>query len=157
MIRHAVLTTVAVAAISLVVFGPPDQAQDEQPPPRASEDLLARIETLRVKLLADIRASAEAGNALSQYNLGRRYADGDSFPHDAVEAVTWYRLAAAQGHAIAQLNLGLAGRLAARRQGGREPACPRAGRVLYSLMSPLAQRIQWAASLPLVRQVWMRL
>ena len=105
--RHAVLTTVAVAVLSLSVLSSPVLAQDEQQPPRASEDLLARVEALRAKLLADIRASAEAGDALSQYSLGRRYADGDGVPQDAAEAVTWYRLAAAQGLATAQLSLGL--------------------------------------------------
>ena len=107
MSRHAVLTTVAVTVLSLSVLSSPVLAQDEQPPPRASEDLLARVEALRAKLLADIRASAEAGDALSQYSLGRRYADGDGVPKDAAEAVTWYRLAAEQDLAAAQLGLGL--------------------------------------------------
>ena len=66
MIRHAVRATVAVAVLRLLALGPPVQAQDEQPPPRASEDLLARIEAFRTKLLADIRASAEAGVQLGR-------------------------------------------------------------------------------------------
>ena len=90
MIRHAVLTTVAVGALSLAVLGQPVQAQDK---PATQE-------------LADLRASAEAGEAQAQYNLGVRYTVGEGVPQDYVEAVAWYRRAAEQGHAAAQFNLG---------------------------------------------------
>ena len=88
--RHAVLTTVAVAVLSLSVFGPPVQAQNT---PSAQE-------------LADLRALAEAGDTEAQYNLGLRYANGDGVSQDDAVAVTWYRLAAEQGHARAQITLG---------------------------------------------------
>ena len=58
MIHHAVLTTVAVAVLSLAVLGPPVQAHDK---PSAQE-------------LADLRAIAEAGDTAAQFTLGLMYA-----------------------------------------------------------------------------------
>ena len=46
-------------------------------------------------------------NADAQYNLGRKYANGEGVPQDDAEAVRWYRLAAEQGNAGAQYNLGV--------------------------------------------------
>ena len=40
-------------------------------------------------------------------NLGLKYANGEGVVEDDAEAVRWYRLAADQGHAGAQVNLGL--------------------------------------------------
>tara|TARA_B100000949_G_C13975976_1_gene323103 strand:- start:340 stop:579 length:240 start_codon:yes stop_codon:yes gene_type:complete len=44
--------------------------------------------------LAELRARAEQGNAEALCQLGLVYEDG--------EAIRWYRLAAEQGHALAQ-------------------------------------------------------
>ena len=52
MIRHAVC--IAIAALSLSVLGPPVQEQEK---PSAQE-------------LADLRASAEAGDTEAQFNFG---------------------------------------------------------------------------------------
>ena len=60
----------------------------------------------QVTELAQLRALAEQGNAVAQYNLGFRYANGDGVPQDNAEAERWYRLAAYQGHADAQYSLG---------------------------------------------------
>ena len=90
MSRH-VLTTVAVAVLSLSVLGPPVQAQDNQ---SAQE-------------LADLSALAEAGATEAQYSIGVKYDTGDGVPQDDAEAVRWYRLAAEQGHVSAQNNLGV--------------------------------------------------
>ena len=90
MIRHAVITTVAVATLSLAVLSSLVQAQDT---PSAQE-------------LADLRALAEAGDIEAQYNLGV-YAAGRGVSQDAAEAVTWFRRAAEQGHAGAQFTLGV--------------------------------------------------
>ena len=57
--------------------------------------------------LERMRALAEQGMAIAQYNLGLMYANGDGVPQDYVLAVSWYRVAAAQGRAKAQSNLGL--------------------------------------------------
>ena len=84
--RRHVLTTVAVAVLSLSVIGPLVQSQDT---PSAQE-------------LADLRASAEGGDADAQTNLGYRYFGGV----DHAEASTWYRKAAEQGHVEAQYMLG---------------------------------------------------
>ena len=56
--------------------------------------------------LADLRASAEAGDAEAQRILGGMYVTGAGVPQDAAEAVAWYRRAAEQGDARAQYNLG---------------------------------------------------
>ena len=56
--------------------------------------------------LADLRASAEAGDAEAQFILGGMYVTGVGVSQDAAAAVAWYRRAAEQGHARAQNNLG---------------------------------------------------
>ena len=43
----------------------------------------------------------------AQYNLGVMYDQGDGVTEDHAEALRWYRLAAEQGHAEAQFNLGV--------------------------------------------------
>ena len=59
------------------------------------------------KLLADIRAKAERGDAQSQYELGQAFVFGDlGVAMDEVEAVKWFRKAAEQNYAEAQDNLG---------------------------------------------------
>jgi TPR repeat protein len=59
------------------------------------------------KLLADIRAKAEKGDAESQNELGCAFLVGNlGVPKDVVEAVKWYRKAAGQDYAKAQCNLG---------------------------------------------------
>ena len=49
---------------------------------------------------------AEKGNPEAQYNVGWNYFHGEGVPQDNKEALKWYRLAAEQGHAKAQFNLG---------------------------------------------------
>ena len=56
--------------------------------------------------LANLRQSAEEGNAEAQYSLGLMYSSGDGIPKDKAEAAMWYRKAAEQGDARAQMNLG---------------------------------------------------
>ena len=54
-----------------------------------------------------LRARAEAGDAEAQYYFGNLYAFGlGTQRQDYVEAMRWRRLAANQGHADAQHNLG---------------------------------------------------
>src|ERR1035438_9886500 len=60
------------------------------------------------KLLADIRAKAERGDAQSQNELGATFSVGKlGVMKDEVEAVKWWRKAAEQNNAMAQYNLGL--------------------------------------------------
>jgi TPR repeat protein len=59
------------------------------------------------KLLADIRAKAEKGDAQSQFELGNTFYFGNlRAAKDKGEAVKWYRKAAEQNDAQAQYNLG---------------------------------------------------
>jgi TPR repeat protein len=60
------------------------------------------------KLLADIRAKAEKGDAQSQYELGCAFSFGHlEVTKDEPEAVKWYRKAAEQNYTQAQYNLGV--------------------------------------------------
>ncbi|MCY3824879.1 MAG: tetratricopeptide repeat protein [Nitrospinae bacterium] len=49
---------------------------------------------------------AEAGDVKAQFKLGVMYDRGENVPQHFAEAVKWYRAAAEQGHAEAQLALG---------------------------------------------------
>lgn len=55
---------------------------------------------------AYLKNAADAGNADARNILGAIYENGQGVPVDEVEAKRWYRLAAYQGHAKAQANLG---------------------------------------------------
>ncbi len=57
---------------------------------------------------AEVKKSAEAGNAVGQYDLGRAYENGKNVSKNQAEAAKWYSKAAAQGHAGAQYCLGTA-------------------------------------------------
>ena len=58
--------------------------------------------------LDSLRAAAEQGDAAAQFDLGSMAAaEGRGVPQDGAEAVRWYRLAAEQGHALAQAGLGV--------------------------------------------------
>ena len=49
---------------------------------------------------------AEGGDAFSEYLLGLMYVKGEGVPQDFKQAEYWFFLAAEQGHAEAQENLG---------------------------------------------------
>ncbi len=55
--------------------------------------------------LADLRAKAEKGDAIAQYSLGMRYANGWGVAKDPSEVVKWFRKAAEQGLPDAQYYL----------------------------------------------------
>ena len=57
--------------------------------------------------LSTLRAKAEAGDPKAQNNLGLRYENAQGVPIDVVKAAYWFRLAAKQGYAEAQINLGV--------------------------------------------------
>ena len=88
MSRPVVCIALVVATLTACV-----QTQDEHSP--------------AAQALADLRASAEAGDAEAQFILGGMYVTGVGVPQDAAEAVAWYRRAAEQGYARAQYNLGV--------------------------------------------------
>jgi TPR repeat protein len=57
--------------------------------------------------LDEIQQEAIKGKAQAQYNLGRRYQNGEGVPQDDKKAVELYTKAAEQGNANAQYNLGV--------------------------------------------------
>jgi TPR repeat protein len=72
--------------------------------------LAAAVFAADTPLAAEWRKKAEAGDAVFQELMGECYADdvsSDGIPVDSVEAMKWYRLAADQGNAKAQRNLGV--------------------------------------------------
>ena len=54
-----------------------------------------------------MRAAAERGDALAQFNLGRAYEDGDGVPPDDEQAHLWYRKAADQRFSLAEFAVGM--------------------------------------------------
>jgi len=70
---------------------------------------------------------AEAGDADAQYLLGLAFDEGRGGTEDDVEAARWYALAAEQGHAAAQNNLGLLYHAGSSRYGTRFVAAHRRG------------------------------
>lgn len=58
---------------------------------------LTRIAAAQSDELASLRAKAERGNALAQYNLGLAYIQGRLGPTDPAEAFAWLSLAAENG------------------------------------------------------------
>ena len=60
------------------------------------------------KMLAEIRARADKGDAKAQYELGRAFFSGTlGVAKDKAEAVKWFRKAAEQNVADAQFSLGV--------------------------------------------------
>ena len=59
------------------------------------------------KPIEEVKAKAEAGDAESQVELGRRYDKGEGVVKDHAEAAKWYRKAAEQNYAKAQYSLGV--------------------------------------------------
>src|SRR5438093_2620395 len=60
----------------------------------------------KAETFLNTKSAAEKGDVSAQFNLGWRYANGESIGQDYVEAAKWYRKAAEQGHTDAQSNLG---------------------------------------------------
>lgn len=58
--------------------------------------------------IAALIEKAEQGDAQAQFQLGRKYSNGEGVPQNDEEAVKWYRKAAEQESAAAQNNLGVA-------------------------------------------------
>ena len=59
------------------------------------------------KPIEEVKAKAEAGDAESEVEFGRRYDKGEGVVKDHAEAAKWYRKAAEQNYAAAQYNLGV--------------------------------------------------
>src|SRR6266576_132424 len=59
------------------------------------------------KPIGEVKAKAEAGDAESEVELGRRYDKGEGVVKNHAEAAKWYRKAAEQNYVDAQFNLGM--------------------------------------------------
>ncbi len=71
--------------------------------------ILAAILTgfpVRADEVSDLTAKAAKGDAMAQYDLGRRFAAGQGVDKDDAQALSWFQKAAAQGHAKAEVSLG---------------------------------------------------
>src|SRR4029079_4959248 len=73
----------------------------------AAVQLAAQQTKADQKPIEEVKAKAEAGDAESEMELGRRYDRGEGVVKDHAEAVKWYRKAAQQNFAVAQYNLGV--------------------------------------------------
>lgn len=78
--------------------GGTEQAMHKSPPRPTT--------TIDVDASAGLRQAAERGDAVAQFNLAIRYANGAGVPKDEAEEFKWYRKAAEQNLAEAQFNLG---------------------------------------------------
>ena len=85
--------------------GPP---QTTQPQPQNQQPVHSEFSAAEVSKL---QASAERGDAPSQFKLGRAYEYGDGVPKSNELAVKWYRRAADQGNSNAETTLGVMYRL----------------------------------------------
>ncbi len=61
----------------------------------------SRVPRVQAVLQARARARSGAGFAAAQFNLGYKFEKGQGVAQDTAEAIRWYRLAAAQGDAVA--------------------------------------------------------
>ena len=67
---------------------------------------LAGMSPAEVLKFQNCMAQAKRGDAISQYNAGAYYNNGDGVPRDLVQSLYWYRKAAEQGFLNAQYRLG---------------------------------------------------
>lgn len=87
--------------------GGPDKTNALSAPNKAEQPPATNAVASARGNFAMLRLAAERGHANAQYEMGRRYEDGQGVPSNFVEALKWYRLAAEQGHVTAQYKLGL--------------------------------------------------
>ncbi|MCE2453479.1 MAG: sel1 repeat family protein [Nitrospinae bacterium] len=81
--------------------------EDISPPARVSQEPSKQLERGNHETgLRTFRLLAEKGDAVAQFKLGVMYDRGENVPQNFAEAVKWYRAAAEQGHAEAQLAIG---------------------------------------------------
>jgi uncharacterized protein len=58
------------------------------------------------KLLLDLKARSEQGEATAQFQVALQYYHGQGTPRNYSESLAWFKKAALQGHVIAQYNAG---------------------------------------------------
>lgn len=69
------------------------------------QDIEARINALTPEDTRDLVLKARAGDAMSQYILGRAHKLGKGVARSDAEAVKWIRQAAEQGYVLAEIDL----------------------------------------------------
>ena len=69
------------------------------------KDLVTKSASLPTEKIGDVLAFAQVGDANRQYEMGNMCYTGEGMPQDKDQAVEWWTLAAAQGHASAQIAL----------------------------------------------------
>ena len=67
--------------------------------------LVTKSVSLPTEKIGNTLAYAQSGDARRQYEMGKMCYYGDGMPQDSEQAVEWWKLAAAQGNADAQLSL----------------------------------------------------
>lgn len=73
---------------------------------RATRQFLAAYDAKQYDVAASLIGKVDDSVADVQYRMGLMYSHGDGVSSNAIEAITWYRRAAEQGHGRAQFNLG---------------------------------------------------
>jgi len=68
--------------------------------------LLLMFAGSRADELSEITEKATKGDAVAQFELGQRYANGQGVTKDDAQALAWFQKAAAQGHTKAEVSLG---------------------------------------------------
>ena len=98
MSRHLVCSALVVATLTLAVCSSACvQTQNEhRPAAQALADLRASAEAGDAEAVAWYRRAAEQGHTRAQYNLGGMYGQGLGVPPDAVEAHMWLTIAASR-------------------------------------------------------------
>src|SRR5438552_814691 len=91
------LVLILLAASTAAAFGAGTQ--------RSRQEIEARIPALTPEDTRELFLKAQAGDAMSQYVLGRAYKLGQSVTRNDAEAVKWIRKAAGQNLALAELEL----------------------------------------------------
>jgi TPR repeat protein len=78
--------------------------------PHSQQAQTAQVESIQnppALTTKELQVKAEMGDAEAQYKLGKCYYNGNEVTKDDVEAVKWWRKAAAQNNADAECNLGV--------------------------------------------------
>jgi hypothetical protein len=56
---------------------------------------------------AELKVAADKGDSAAQFEIGRRFADGNGILKNSSEAIAWWRKAVAQGFPPAEYDLGV--------------------------------------------------
>lgn len=84
------------------------QGQQKQPQARqrTPDELSQAVRAGDLQAIEQLRALADKGNVIAEFNLGAIYQDGDGVPKSLYVALQWYSKAAVQGYTDAQYSLG---------------------------------------------------